>query len=104
MPKPPVLDLDLLAYACWFGLLLRLLRPGAGAKTAPAVTWLAGDLIVVMGVGFATIFAAPFVVMGVHVTLAQSAALWGLLGKVAADGMVKAVEKLDFGKLLGVKK
>lgn len=32
---------DLLAYACWFGLLLQLLRSGAGGRSAPTVTWLA---------------------------------------------------------------
>jgi putative PEP-CTERM system histidine kinase len=39
---------DLLAYACWFGLLLRLLRPAAGARPAPAVAWLARVAIAVV--------------------------------------------------------
>lgn len=55
-------------------------------------------LMIALGVGFASIFAAPVSVMGVKLSAIQTAALWGLLGKVAADGLVRAVEKLDFAK------
>lgn len=66
-------------------------------------------LMIGMGIGFATIFAtdmtfaAPFV-GEVKLKAVQVAALWGLLGKTAADAMVRAAEKkLDFSAWFGRK-
>lgn len=62
-------------------------------------------LMLVMGVGFASIFAMPLelslpLIGGVKLTAVQVAALWGLLGKIAADALVSAAEKrLDFSAL-----
>ena len=61
-------------------------------------------LMLVMGVGFATVFAAPVNIMGLPLTAVQTAALWGLLGKVAAEGLVKGMERFDFFKFIGGKK
>lgn len=66
-------------------------------------------LMLAMGVGFASIFAMPIdmhlpLVGKVHLTVVQVAALWGLLGKIAADALVSAAEKrLDFSALFGRK-
>lgn len=66
-------------------------------------------LMLAMGVGFASIFAMPAnipvpLIGTVHLTAVQVGALWGLLGKIAADALVSAAEKrLDFSVIFGRK-
>lgn len=66
-------------------------------------------LMLAMGIGFASIFATemtvPLPILGrITLTANQVAAIWGLLGKTAADALVSAAEKkLDFGALFGRK-
>jgi hypothetical protein len=57
-------------------------------------------LMIGMGVGFATLFAMPVSVFGIKLSSVQTAALWGLLGKVTADGLVRTVERMDFARFL----
>lgn len=66
-------------------------------------------LMLAMGVGFASIFAMPLTITlpwigTVTLKAVQVGALWGLLGKTAADALVSAAEKkLDFTAWFGRK-
>ena len=62
-------------------------------------TLVRATMMVVMGMGMATIFSAP---LSGYIGLGevQVAALLGLLGKGAAEGLLRWVDGLDFGKWL----
>ena len=62
-------------------------------------TLLRAAMLIAIGVGLATIFAdtaANWIGMG----KVQAAALLGLMGKGVAAGLLNAIDKFDFGKIL----
>lgn len=60
-------------------------------------------VLISIGVGIATIFAEPFAHLS-GLSDIQSGALLGLVGKAAADRVLRAIEKADFSLWLPGKK